>query len=106
MVFKEVGKELPEVWKPEKEGDKIEGTYIRKKEKVGKNKATLYVLDVNGEKKTVWGSTVLDDKMDDVLIGDLIRITYEGEEKNYHKYLVEKDEAEDEKEESKGVFSS
>ena len=91
MVFKEVGTELPEVWKPEKEGDYIEGVYIKKKEKTGPNKSNLYVLEVAGEKKAVWGSKVLDDKMDDVEIGDLIRITYKGEEKKYHKYIVEKD---------------
>lgn len=98
MTFKEVGSELPEVWKPEKEGDQIEGTYIKKQENVGKNKANLYTLETDeGERKAIWGSTVLDDKMSEVEIGDLIRITYQGEDedKGYHKYLVEKDEPED-----------
>lgn len=98
MVFKEVGIELPSVWKPKEEGDSIEGTYIRKKENVGKNKANLYIIEKHdGEKISVWGSTVLDDKMDYVSLGNVIIITFLGndEGKNYHKYKVEVDEQED-----------
>lgn len=97
MAKKEVGTELPEVWVPEKAGDSIEGIYLKKKENVGKNKANLYVLDVEGTRKSVWGSTVLDDKMDDVNIGDLVTITFEGDdkEKGYHKYKVEVEESEE-----------
>lgn len=97
MVFKEVGKELPEQWKPEKEGDFIEGIYAQKKENVGKNKANLYLIETNGILKAIWGSTVLDDKMVYVKIGDRIKITYQGrdKEKSYHKFLVEKDELEE-----------
>jgi len=95
MPYNEIGTELPEVWSPENEGDNIEGVYVKKKENVGKNKANIYILDVDGVKKSVWGSTVLDDKMDDVAPGDKIKITYLGEEKNYHKYKLEKDEPED-----------
>lgn len=95
MVYKEVGNELPEVWKPENKGDNIEGILVRKKENCGPNKSTLYILDVEvedkKERKSVWGSTVLDDRMDEVSIGDKIRITYQGKEKTYHKYTVEKD---------------
>src|SRR3989344_5561381 len=94
MAFKEVGSELPEQWKPEKEGESVEGVYIRKKVDVGKNKANLYIIEKDGIMKSFWGSTVLDDKMSYVKPGDLIRVTYQGEdsEKGYHKYLVEKDE--------------
>lgn len=95
MVYKEVGTELPEIWSPEKKNDSIEGIYVKKKENVGENKANLYILDIDGVKRSVWGSTVLDDKMDDVSPGDKIRITYLGKEKNYHKYKVEKDEPEE-----------
>ena len=97
MGFKEVGNELPDVWKPEKEGDSIEGEYVRRKENIGKNKANLYLISVDGVINSIWGSTVLDDKMDHVSPGDKIRITYEGEDedKGYHKYKVEKDESEE-----------
>ena len=99
MVYKEVGKELPEVWKPEKEGDFIEGIYAQKKENVGANHSNLYHIDVDGVLRSIWGSKVLDDKMCYISIGDKIKITYQGKEKgkeqDYHKYLVEKDEPEE-----------
>jgi len=95
MVFKEIGKELPKQWKFEKEGDFIQGIYAKKKTDVGKNKANLYIFEVEGKLKAVWGSTVLDNAMDDpqIEIGDAIRITYEGENEKpkYHKFKVEKD---------------
>ena len=96
MVFKEVGAELPEVWHHEEEGMSIEGIYIKKKENVGENKSNLYILEVGGKLKSIWGSTVLDDKMDYVSKGDKVRITYRGKDK-YKKYSVEKDEPETER---------
>jgi len=100
MAMKEVGAELPDVWSPEKEGDNIEGIYVKKKENVGKNNANLYIIDVGGVFKSIWGSTVLDDKMDHVFEKDQIRITYLGDDKDkgYHKFKVEKEELEDEEE--------
>lgn len=95
MTFKEIGKELPEQWKFENEGDFIQGIYVQKNTEVGVNNANLYVLEVEGKLKSIWGSTVLDNKMVDpkIEIGDTIRITYEGENKKpkYHKFKVEKD---------------
>ena len=95
MVFKEIGKELPEQWKFENEGDFIQGIYAKKKTDVGKNKANLYLLEVEGKLKAIWGSTVLDNAMEDpqIELGDTIRITYEGENEKpkYHKFKVEKD---------------
>lgn len=97
IVFKEVGTELPEIWSPEKKDDSIEGIYVKTKSNVGINKANLYILDVDGVIRSMWGSTVLDDKMVHVSEGDKIKITYLGKdkEKNYHKYKVEKDEPEE-----------
>lgn len=93
MTFKEVGAEFPEMWKPEKEGDSIEGTYAQKKLEVGKNKSTVYILDCDGTPRSLWSSTVLDDKMTYCTILDKIKITYQGEdeEKGYKKFKVEKD---------------
>ena len=94
MVFKEVGNELPEIWNPEKKGDFIVGVFKHKKENVGKHKSNLYVLDQGKELISFWGSTVLDDKMACyVNIGDEIRVTYQGENKDpkYQKFMIEKD---------------
>lgn len=95
MVFKEVGKELPEIWKPTDAEDFIEGIYVQKKVNVGENKANLYVIEIEGKLRAVWGCTVLDNAMTDpsIEIGDTLRITYEGvnNKPKYHKYKVEKD---------------
>ena len=92
MVFKEVGNELPEQWNPETEGESIEGVYKQKKSDVGKNKSTIYIINVAGILTSIWGYTVLDDKMNYVDIDDTIKITYLGIEKNYKNFKVEKDE--------------
>lgn len=95
MTFKEVGKELPEQWKFENEGDFIQGVYVQKKTEVGRNKANLYILEVEGKLKAVWGTAVIDNSMTDpnISIGDTIRITYVGENEKpkYHKFKIEKD---------------
>jgi len=93
-MFKEVGNELPNEWKPKSEGESIEGVYLNMKPEVGVNKSNIYVIEtISGEILSVWGSTVLDDKMSYVKKGDTIRITYQGMEKDkYKKYIVEKDE--------------
>jgi len=95
MVFKEVGNEFPEEWKPTEVGETLEGIYARKKTEVGPKKGNLYIFDVDGKAKAVWGCKVLDDKMDDLKIslGDVLKITYEGkdEKKGYHKFKIEKD---------------
>jgi hypothetical protein len=77
MVFKEVAQ--PGIWKPENEGDKIEGTLIRREADVGENHSNLYTIEQgNGEIVNVWGSVVLDSRMALVKVGSLIRITYKG----------------------------
>ncbi len=97
MTYKEVGVELPEIWTPDKEGDFIVGVYKQKKENIGKNKSDLYILDQGKELIAVWGSTVLNDRMNSANIGDKIRITFEGEdkEKKYKKFKLEVDDGEE-----------
>ena len=98
MVFKEIGNEYPEEWKPVNNGDQITGAYIEKKQEVGQNKANVYIIEVDGKQKSVWGSTVLDDKMLNVSPGKLIRVTYQGVDtkKNYKKFKLEVDDGEQE----------
>ncbi len=95
MVFKKVGTELPEIWKPDKVGDFIVGIYKLKKVNVGKNNSNLYVIDKGKELRSVWGSTVLDDLMlCHANIGDKIKIIYQGEDKTktYKKFELEVDD--------------
>lgn len=73
----------PSVWKPEKERDNIIGILVNKelKDEQSGLSAKYYI---ENEKGTffAWGSTVLDDRMQYVKIGQKIRITYEGKTKN------------------------
>lgn len=73
----------PDVWKSEQEGDQIQGVLIAIEPKDDANDISArYYLSTKDGNKMVWGSAVIDDRMKLVRIGDLIRITYNGETKN------------------------
>ena len=75
MVFEENN---PGFWIPEQEGDAVTGFLIKSESDVGSNKSMLYHLDVEGKPTSVWGSTILDQRMVGVNVGDKIRITFKG----------------------------
>ena len=55
------------------------GKYLEVRNNVGKNKSNIYVLEIeNGEKRGVWGSTVLDGKFENIELNSLVRINYLG----------------------------
>ena len=62
------------------------GTYKRHKTNVGPNESNVYELEVtnNGETETysIWGSTVLDTKFEQIDIGSLVKIEALGEAKS------------------------
>lgn len=66
------------IWKPEEQGDSIEGVLLNKEEGVGSNDSMLYTLEVENKPIGVWGSTVLDPKMVATKIGDKVKIVYDG----------------------------
>jgi hypothetical protein len=69
----------PGFWKPENDGDLIEGVLIEKQpENKEKKLSALYSLENKDGHFLVWGSAVLDDRMRYVSIGDLVRITFKG----------------------------
>ena len=68
----------PKLWKPEKEGDLIEGVLISKKTDIGANKSNAYYIENKEGTFFVWGSAVLDDRLSVVPVGVLIRIEYKG----------------------------
>lgn len=69
----------PKYWNPEKEGDSIEGILFGKRTNVGEYKSNAYdIQQDNGEVITVFGSTVLDDKMAHVQENIQIRIVFKG----------------------------
>jgi hypothetical protein len=85
---------------PEKEqklqpGDSIQGTYVDRVENYGSNGSNVYILEVDGERVGVWGSTVIDEHMKDVAIDTEVGIEYVGTfpsknrpGKEYKKFLV------------------
>lgn len=115
MAFKEaVEQQFPSVaWEPSevKEGKSVhignvvQGWFVEKKEEVGPNRSNIYKLKVRKQDGTygflgVWGTTVLDPKMDLVPLGAEVRITYLGKKptrtgagKPYANFTVEFDES-------------
>lgn len=69
----------PAVWKPSAPGDAVEGTLIIKEESKGAYKGMRYTLDTTEQGIiTLFGTTVLDERMRAVKVGDKIRIEYKG----------------------------
>ena len=73
----------PTVWKPEKSGDNIIGVLVSKeaKDEITGISAKYHIENSTGT-FFVWGSAVLDDRMQYAKIGQKVRITYEGKTKN------------------------
>jgi len=72
----------PNVWKAENVEDKIEGVLVDKKSDVGVNKSNIYHIENEEGLFFVWGSTVLDDRMAAVNVGQKLKITYKGTKPN------------------------
>ena len=72
----------PNVWKYENPEDSIEGVYITKKEDVGVHNSKAYYIENKAGQHLVWGSTVLDDRMSIIKVGEYIKITFMGTQKN------------------------
>lgn len=73
----------PGVWKPANEGDQIIGVLVNKEPKDETSGISArYYIETDRGMFFVWGSTVLDDRMQYVKVNQKIRITYEGKTKN------------------------
>lgn len=75
MAYEEIN---PSIWTPEKEGDFIEGVFIKAEENVGPQDSKLYHLEVEEKPISIWGCAILDQRMVSVKPGDKLRITYKG----------------------------
>ncbi|MFO8240039.1 MAG: hypothetical protein R6T90_03460 [Dissulfuribacterales bacterium] len=73
----------PGIWKPETEGDLIAGVLVNKepRDEAAGTSARYYIENQDGM-FLVWGSAVIDDRMQYVKIGQKMRITFEGHTKN------------------------
>ena len=67
-------------WKPTKKGESVEGLLINKEIDVGVNKSIIYYIEKleNNEVIQIWGTTILDQRMIPVKIGQQVLITYKG----------------------------
>lgn len=65
-------------WKPVEDNQEVVGIFVKEEKGVGVNKSMLYHMEVDGKPNAVWGSAVLDTKMNAVKPGDLIKIVYLG----------------------------
>jgi len=75
MVFNE---NKPGIWTYENDEDFIIGVLLKIEHDVGPSKSMLYTLSVDEKPISVWGSTILDQRMLGIKVGGLIRITYKG----------------------------
>ena len=75
MAYQEIN---PSAWVYSKAGDFVEGVLIRVQDDVGVNKSMLYSIETPEGVKSVWGATILDEKMALVKVGDKIKITFQG----------------------------
>lgn len=78
----EAGSASGETWDLEKQPILI-GTYKNRKENVGINKSNVYIIDEDekDEPTSVWGSTVLDTKFEEIPVGSRVKIEYLGKVK-------------------------
>jgi len=88
-------KELKKVgglWEAQQGADDISGELLEIQEDVGEYHSRVYVLETKDEIRTVYGSTVLDDKMRFAKVGDFVKIVFlglkKGEKKDYKNYDV------------------
>lgn len=74
--FRTIG---PEMWKPQKAGESVEGQYVDKKENQGtESNSTIYTLEKDGKRTMVWGSVILNERMAVARIGEYVRLTFNG----------------------------
>lgn len=67
-----------DTWKPLEENQEIVGIFVKAEQNVGTNNSALYHMEVDKKPVAVWGSVVLDTKMNAVKPGDMIKIIYLG----------------------------
>lgn len=75
----EAGGQTGEMWDPEATKE-VMGVLKSIKSDVGPNNSKIYVLQEDGKDETtgVWGSTVLDTRMEEVPVNSIVKIEYLG----------------------------
>jgi len=75
MVFEENN---PGIWEYKDDGDMIEGKLLKIQSDVGPSDSMLYTLEVDGKPINFWGTTILDQRMVGINVGDLIQVIFKG----------------------------
>ena len=72
----------PTAWKPESEGDSIEGVLVSKQEAGVNIGARYFIQDASDNVRFLWGSAILDQRMEHIHVGDVVRIEFDGKTTN------------------------
>jgi len=68
----------PGIFDFKEEGDELEGVLIKIQHDVGPQKSMLYTLEVKEKPLSIWGCTILDQRMVGIKIGDKIKVVFKG----------------------------
>src|SRR3990167_9375780 len=60
----------------------IEGKLLEKKENVGPSESNMYEVETAKGIFSVWGTTVLDNRIEIIPVGSLVKIMYKGRKTN------------------------
>ena len=75
--------EMADVWDFEEEGKAtLTGVFMSVESDVGPNNSKLYTILTDGGEFCVWGSTVLDTRLKNLVLGEEVKIVYTGREKS------------------------
>lgn len=78
-VIPEQDKAKEELWSPEVVGETLTGTYLYKKESMGKYNQTIYIIeDETGKLQSIFDCKVLNNLFEYIDEGDFIKITFKG----------------------------
>jgi len=66
--------------KKDGKGTETVGTYLGRQENIGKFGTVLHHIEVDGKRKSVWGSAVLNNQLDQVAPETKIKIVYLGQQ--------------------------
>ena len=78
--YDEVGDYWEKMFAFEKKGDFISGIYRGSVGNIGENLSTVHIFEVDGERIGVWGSAVLDKRMDSVKVNGDTMVVLQGRE--------------------------
>lgn len=92
--WEEVVESWDDIFTFDKKNDTITGLLRAKVPDIGPNKSTVYIIEKDGVKLGIWGSTILDHRMRTVQPQDEVMVVYLGKaiapksQREYHDFKV------------------